>query len=222
MGYMFEQGVEKVMRDIRIFRIFEGTNDILRLMVGLQGLQYTGQALTPVADAAKNIKQSPISSSSTLLKYKIDQTLKAKGRRSKASDDLQHMVHPQLKNEAVKLGEAITRFEVVAKELLQKFTKDIIHKQFHVKRIADATLEIYASAAVLSRATAAQNHPHSNKETEITLAQIYVFESLKKIHAALDQIASEDEAHWDRMTALTMTMIDNEESVGVHPTELIN
>ena len=30
----------------------------------------------------------------------------------------------------------------------------IIHQQFHVKRIADAALDIYASAATLSRATA--------------------------------------------------------------------
>ena len=29
-GYMKSLGLEKVMRDLRIFRIFEGTNDILR------------------------------------------------------------------------------------------------------------------------------------------------------------------------------------------------
>ena len=32
--------------------------------------------------------------------------------------------------------------------------QNIIHQQFHVKRIADAALDIYASAATLSRATA--------------------------------------------------------------------
>lgn len=37
--YFKDCGLERVMRDLRIFRIFEGTNDILRLFVSLTGIQ---------------------------------------------------------------------------------------------------------------------------------------------------------------------------------------
>lgn len=54
MGYMKATGLEKVMRDLRIFRIFEGSNDILRLFVALSGIQYAGAHLKELQKAFKN------------------------------------------------------------------------------------------------------------------------------------------------------------------------
>ncbi|KAJ8310393.1 hypothetical protein KUTeg_012258, partial [Tegillarca granosa] len=54
MGYMKDCGLERVMRDLRIFRIFEGTNDILRLFVALTGIQYAGNHLKELQKAMKN------------------------------------------------------------------------------------------------------------------------------------------------------------------------
>jgi len=225
MGYMFDQGVEKIMRDLRIFRIFEGTNDILRLMVGLSGLQSVGDELKPVVGALKDVKakKNIIGSVKTLVSYSYDQRQKEKGTRSDAVDQMKSLVDSQLAAEAESLGRLITRFEVISKKLLQKYNKKIIHQQFHVKRIADAALDIYASSATLSRATAAQKHANANKGAEIKLAKIFVHDSITRITYALEQL--ENPAHaaqWEMMASLTEDMIEAESHLGVHPIELIH
>merc|ERR1712077_67649 len=58
MGYMRDCGLEKILRDLRIFRIFEGTNDILRLFIALTGLQYAGNHLKQLQTAAKKPLQN--------------------------------------------------------------------------------------------------------------------------------------------------------------------
>lgn len=51
---MKHTGLERVMRDLRIFRIFEGANDILRLFVALSGIQYAGGHLKELQKALQS------------------------------------------------------------------------------------------------------------------------------------------------------------------------
>lgn len=44
-GYMRHANLERVLRDLRVFRIFEGANDVLRLFVSLTGLNFAGKHL---------------------------------------------------------------------------------------------------------------------------------------------------------------------------------
>lgn len=60
---MKETGLERICRDLRIFRIFEGSNDILRLFVALSGIQYAGGHLKEIQKAFK----SPVANLGTIV-----------------------------------------------------------------------------------------------------------------------------------------------------------
>ena len=45
MGYMRTEPYEQILRDIRIFPIFEGANDVMRAFIALSGMKPLGEEL---------------------------------------------------------------------------------------------------------------------------------------------------------------------------------
>ena len=51
-GYMRDEPYEKILRDIRIFPIFEGANDVMRAFIALSGMKPVGEKLSELGEVA--------------------------------------------------------------------------------------------------------------------------------------------------------------------------
>jgi len=163
-GFMEEYPYERALRDSRINMIFEGTNEILRVLVALSGIRDAGEDLKEVGKALK----APLSSLGILSDYA------ARKIRGLAPGRLT-AVAPELAEEA----EIVTRYTGAASNVLErvlrKHGKTVIEKQYQQERLANVVMDLYASLAVLSRATSAVQKLGSEKAAEeARLARVFV------------------------------------------------
>lgn len=186
MGFMRSSGVEKVMRDLRIFRIFEGTNDILRLFIALTGSQYAGGHLKELQKAMMN----PVGNLGMIMEFGTKKMKRAVGLSSGPS--LDHYVSPKLKDSAALLSRSMEQFDASISYLLIKYGKNIIHEQFLLSRVANSAIDIYACMCVLSRASRTDKLGLATAEHEINMVRVICNEAADRISSALSSIRAEN------------------------------
>ena len=143
IGYSKEFPYEQAVRDSRINLIFEGTNEILRALIALMGLQQAGERLKALGDAFKD----PIRSLGAIGSYLAGRAKRQVTRHEFTSVD------PAFEQEAETVSKLVHDFSLAVETLVLKYGKNIIEKQFLQERMANAAIDLFLACAVLSRAT---------------------------------------------------------------------
>jgi acyl-CoA dehydrogenase family member 9 len=194
-GYMRDQFYEKVLRDIRIFPIFEGANDVLQQFVALSGMKPLGEQLEGLSQL--NLRE-PVGALGVVADY-------VGGRvRREIRPDRVTRAHADLDSLAEPLGDQVKRLRDASEKLLRKHGRDVMEQGFQLKRVAAAAADIYAQFAVLSRVT----HIYEDQGVEVSgqeryIAETFVTRAAQRVKSALDHVESNDDERTDAIAKLT-------------------
>jgi len=165
-GFMREYPYERFVRDCRINRIFEGTNEVLRLFIALTALKDVGDGLRELQTSFKGVFDHPIKGFGVMREYAMRRARLAVGFGQTRITKL----HPDLQEAGVVLQRTARQLAQAADRILRKHGKKIIGKQFALRRLSDTMIDLFGLACVLSRVdatTRAKGLEGSVREREI-------------------------------------------------------
>jgi acyl-CoA dehydrogenase family protein 9 len=209
IGYSKEYPYEQAVRDSRINLIFEGTNEVLRALVALTGLQQPGERLAALGKAL----QAPIRSLGAIGSFLSGQARKTLAKPAFTG------VHPALAEEAAQVSELVHDLAVGVDRALRRHGKKIIERQFLQERLADAAIDIYMLTAVLSRTTWELERVNGDEErvrAEIDCARLFVDLAYRRARRNIRALRGGQDA---RMKALAERALETLELAPEAPTD---
>jgi acyl-CoA dehydrogenase family protein 9 len=191
-GYMAEYPYERFLRDARINLIFEGTNEILRLFIALSGLQKPGEYLKEIGQAL----HAPIKSLGLLQGYVQRRVQRA------VTPPVMKRVAPPLHRDAERLARLTTAFADQCEAVLRRHGRKILEREYLQKRLADAAIDLYATSACLSRATArVESVGEAGAADHIRLAHTFTNLAVRRIRRNLRMIERNSDRRFREVTA---------------------
>ena len=206
IGYSKEYPYEQAVRDSRINLIFEGTNEILRALVALSGLQQPGERLKALGKAFKD----PLHSLGAIGSY-----IAGRAKRQLVKQKFTK-VHPVLEEEADLIADLVHDLALAVEGVLLKHGKSVIERQFLQERMANAAIDIFLSTAVLSRTTweIARAGSADGAAAEIDCARVFLHAAYRRARRAIRAL----EKHQDsRLRAIAERALEKQQLAPTAP-----
>jgi acyl-CoA dehydrogenase family protein 9 len=191
-GYMCEYPYERMLRDSRINRIFEGTNEILRLFIALTAMNDVGSQLKELSTTVKGIFDDPIKGFGVLSDYALKHASLMTGiprAKSRFSS-----IDPLLREPANVFETSTRHLAAAVDRILRKHGRNIIGKQLASRRLANIMIDLFALGCTLSRVSSSlADKGAEGAAREIDLLKVFANQAERRVRHSFGLIDINDD-----------------------------
>ncbi len=167
-GFMHDYPIEKAYRDARIQRIFEGTNEINRLVAAGTLFRRALSGKVPLMQRYPEVEA----------RVKAGQPVDVAGETIPA--ELRAAVN------ALERVKDVTVYS--ATRVAMKYMQELENEEEFIEYLANLLIEIYAIDSALARATQAVRRGDANSAVHVQLAQLATWLAFSRVRLNLDQL----------------------------------
>ena len=186
-GFVKPYPYERLLRDSRINRIFEGANEVLRLFIALNGIQGPAESLKEVGTALRR----PLRNLGLLSGFATSRIRGILG----STGSLDAKIHPRLAQHKEFFEKHVKELKSSTDRAILRHRRDIVERQLVLERLANMAIELFATACVISRTQSLiEQKEEDGAEREISLCDLFCVESGLRFRSARDTLGSLAEA----------------------------
>jgi alkylation response protein AidB-like acyl-CoA dehydrogenase len=175
-GYVKPYPYERMLRDSRINRIFEGANEVLRLFIALNGVQAPAEALKEIGSALRR----PLRNLGLLGGYATSRVKLRLGQTSTLDIEL----HERLRKHKDYFEKHVAELGGATDRAIIRHREKIIDRQLVLERLANMAIDLFATACVIARTQSLIDERGAEQcEREITLCDLFCVEAGRRFRA---------------------------------------